>query len=291
MHRVWLGYWVILGLLPVWGMAAVDSSVRLEYHVDEPVLQRSRVSVDITQHKPDKTVSVSAYQEANAQLQLKKQPRETPYVLLLTLNQLRVGLDTDKTKISFDSASDPQSPLLSELSKVIGEPIELTIGDNLQIQSSSPEFQKLMKDLRQLGGFTLSNLFSEMVQQLFALTDKPLRIGQSYSRQLKLGSNGGAPITLTYKVVGISPDEVRATVVGKVPEASIQLPKGALGVESSAAMLKVSGSIDGKAVWSRKNALIYKTKIDYVYSGVIAEGGHEWPFTLRMNHSDSTRPQ
>lgn len=283
--------WMALFALPTVLGAIAEAPVRLQYQVDQPVLQRSRVSVEMTQKKPDKPIVVSAYQEAEASLLLSASPSEPPYQLVLTLNQLRVGLESDRKRVVFDSKSPQDSPLLAELDKVVGEPIHITVGENLQIQSSSEAFQRLMKDLKLMGGFNLSNLFSEMVQQLFALTGKSLQVGQSYTRELKLGANNGAPIELTYEVVGISPEEVRATVNGTIPASSIQLPQGALGAASPAAVLKVSGAIDGKAVWSRQNALVYKTKIDYVYRGTVFENGHQWPFELHMSHADATRPQ
>lgn len=283
--------WMALVALPTVLSAVTPSPVRLQYKADQAVLQRSRVSVEMTQKKPDKPLVVSAYQEAEARLQLSESPREPPYQLVMTLNQLRVGLESDRKRIAFDSKSPQDSPLLAELDKVMGEPIQLTVGENLQIQSSSEEFQRLIQDLRLMGGFNLSNLFSEMVQQLFALTGKSLEVGQRYTRELKLGAHTGAPIELTYEVVGISPEEVRATVDGTIPASSIQLPQGALGAASPAAVLKVSGAIDGKVVWSRQNALVYRTKIDYVYRGMVFEGGHQWPFELRMSHADATRPQ
>lgn len=283
--------WMALVALPTVLSAVTESPVRLQYKADQKVLQRSRVSVEMTQKKPDRPIIVSAYQEAEASLQLSETPRESPYQLVMTLNQLRVGLEADRKRIAFDSKSPQDSPLLAELDKVIGEPIHITVGENLQMQSSSQEFQRLMKDLRLLGGFNLGNLFSEMVQQLFALTGKSLQVGQSYTRELKLGANNGASIELTYEVVGISPDEIRATVHGTIPASSIQLAQGAMGAASPAAVLRASGAIDGKAVWNRQNALVYKTKIDYVYKGMVFENGQQWPFELHMSHADATRPQ
>ena len=47
-------------------------------------------------------------------------------------------------------------------------------------------------------------------------------------------------------------------------------------------MITLSGSVSGKVVWSRSNALIYKTKIDYDYQGTMTTEGRELPISIQL---------
>lgn len=281
-----------LAILLIWPMmtsATVETPIHLQYRVDEPVTQRSRVTVDITQQKPNGAEYLSAFQEAEAQISLDKEPNSPPYELTLVLTQLRVGLEAEDKTVMFDSQSPQTSPLIAALSKVIGEPIRMTVGEHLQILNTSSDLQRLMKDLKLMGGFNINNLISEMVQQRFALANQALEVGKSYEQTLKRGSDGNSPVELTYRIVEISPTEVRATVEGNVPASTMQLIQGQPGSNVMPSALKVTGAIEGKVVWNRENALVYRSKLNYLYRGVIADRGRDTPFELRMTHQDVSR--
>jgi hypothetical protein len=275
--------YAILLVLPTLTQA-LDAPIRLQYPLHTPVTQRSRVTVEVTQRQPDHSVSLSAYQEAEAQIALNEPPTNPPYELTLTLNRLRVGLETEDKKLAFDSESSKDSPLMSALSQMIGQPMQLAVGESLKILNPSKESQVLMKDLKLMGGFNVTNLISEMVQQRFALANQPLQVGNRYLQVLKQGIDGHSPIELTYHIVEISPTEVRAVVTGSIPPSTLQWMQNPLAPTSTPSTLKVTGTINGKAVWNRENALLYRAKLNYFYRGEIADDNT--PFELKMTHHD-----
>lgn len=261
---------------------ANEAPIRLSYRVNEPVIQRSRVTVEVTTQTPEGPMQTKAFQEAEARVQLDQLPKTTPYPLTITFERLRVGQETNDRKITFDSKSPQTSPFITALSQAIDQPIQVAVGKSLHLMSESQKLKQLMKDLKSMGGFNVQNLLSEMVQQRFALANQPLEAGRDYQQILKQGTSENEPVELTYRIVEISPKEVRAIVDGIIPTTTIPWNQGA-------ATAKVSGSIDGKVVWNRDNGMIYRSRLNYLYRGTVMENGREFPFELRMTHQDVSK--
>ncbi len=282
----------LMVLVVPFGLVAGQGAVQLRYLPDTPVIQTSSVRIELLQQSPQ-AVPVSAYQEVQARLEIINSDKSGPIFHLpvdvsIDLQAIQVGAEAKGKKTSFDSRDPGSSPMMKELAKVIGHPMRLTVGEDLQVTSESKDFIKLLQQLESLGGFRASSLISEMFEHLFALAGHDLRVGQEYTQQLALGGDENIPMTLTYKVVAINDDEVRATISGGF--ASMEVDKAALGQGGSGEeSLQLSGQIDGKAVWSRKNALIYKTRLDYVYDGVLKEDGRQVPVKVTLRHEDATR--
>ena len=53
-----------------------------------------------------------------------------------------------------------------EIAKTLNIPVELTIGDRLQVSTKSENYQEVAQELNQASGFRVSHLFSGMVQRL-----------------------------------------------------------------------------------------------------------------------------
>lgn len=285
-HRIFRLFgrrWTIaFGLLTTTVMA---DPILLHYEPDLPVLQRSHVTLDLIQKSPKKTLQTHAYQEAKAEARMTSSTYSPRPQLTVTLNQLRLGFESGDKRVTLDSASPKNSPFLNQIATIIGEPIQVTLGENLHIETTSAAYQRLIKDLKPLNGFSLANLFSEMFQQAFALADKLLEVNTSYTRELKLGADQQVPVTLTYRIIEITPDEVRAVVEGNIKEVSFQLAPGVLS-QTEAATVQAKASIKGKAVWSRANALVHRSKIHCLYEGTIIDHDTPRPFQLQLEHQD-----
>lgn len=258
----------------------------LQYETQSPVMQQSRVSIEVTQQLADKTYRLKAYQEEEAELKLHSVSKP-PYEATLVLKKLGVGMNNGHQEVVFSSDGSETSPLLAEVEKVVNLPVRFSIGDQLQILSEDEALIRLANRLEPLNGFNLQRLFSQMFYHLFALANTPLEVGQTYERSLQLAPK--TPVVLKYQIVGITTDEVRATIAGEVENAPLAFTQGILRSGAHPTTLKVSGKIDGKAVWSRQNALIYKTRIHSQYEGTVLEEGREHSFAMSMLHTDSTR--
>ncbi len=276
-------------------LVAGSDSVRLQYLANQPVLQTSTVHVELTHGDPHKTVPSIAHQEIQAKLTVTGDGQQQvalhpPLDLNVVIESLKVGIDARGHSVSFDSSNPEKSPLMSEVAKVIGRPVKVAVGANLAVESDSKDFVKLSRSLEQLGGFRTTNLLSELLQNLFALAGRDLHVGDEYTIQLALGADHSVPMKITYKIANITDSEVRAVIHGGFD--SVEIHGDALAHKAEAKSpqhLQMSGEIDGKAVWSRKNALVYKTRIDYTYTGSLDEDGHEIPVYLRLHHEDSSK--
>ncbi len=282
--------WLWLISLPLTA-CAVSEPVQLKYPLDRPVRESSHWTTTIQSGGN----LLQLYKKAQADLELKSDKgtsaivTKPPFVLQVNLKGLQVGADGSHSA-HFDSEAPEQSTGMQEISKALNIPVTLTIGDHLQISaSSSDNYHEATQELSQLGGFQVDNLFSEMVQHLFALAGQDLHEGDKFRRQVVIPS-GREPVTLEYQIVKITPQEIRAVVNGKVPSWTMQVKEGlvpAAGVDQPASMA-LTGTVSGKIVWSRSNALIYKTRIDYDYQGTLTVNERESPISIQLHHLDTT---
>lgn len=282
-------YFVMMLLLPV-ALLAGPGPVQLQYIPNQPVLQTSSVDIELSQKggRP-----ATAQQQVKARLEITNKGssgriRELPVDVTIDLEAVKVGAEANGRTIAYDSEHADASPFMAQLSKIIGQPMQVSVGEDLQITAQSPEFVKLLKHLESFGGFRTSNLISEMFQHLFALAGHTLKIGEEYTQQLALGADQDIPVTVTYKVVGITDNEVRAVITGGFD--SVQVENASLGGGGGEGKsLVLAGKISGKAVWSRKNALLYKTRLEYTYDGILTDGDEEIPIKVRLRHEDATK--
>lgn len=270
-------------------VSAAETTARLDFPVNETIVQKSRVTVDVAQNRTEGRSYIGAFQESESELRLDTPINQLPYELTVTLRRLKVGVELGDNIITFDSDSSKDSPFVNALSRVLNVPVRLKVGDELEVIDAPIEGKRLMNDLKSMGGFNINHLLSELVQQRFALANQPLQVGKSYRQVLRRGADGQTPIEITYRIIEITADEVRATVEGSMPSFDFQTPPALLGLGVVPSSVKVAGSIEGKVVWNRHNALIYRSIINYLYRGDIGERGQTTPFELRMTHHDGTR--
>ncbi len=282
--------WLCLILVPL-SLQATSEPVELQYPVGRAVRESSQWTTTIQSSGN----VLQLYKKAQADLELKAKKGETgvvtepPFFLQVSLKGLQVGADGSHSA-HFDSDSSQQSSVgMQEIAKTLNVPVELMIGDNLQISSTSESYREATQQLNHVSGFQLDNLFSEMVQHLFALAGKELHEGDTITRQVSVPA-GQEPVTLEYQVIKITPQEIRAVINGQIPTWNMQVKEGFLPANGAAnsASITLSGTVSGKVVWSRSNALIYKTKIDYDYQGTMTADGRELPISIQLHHLDST---
>lgn len=279
-------FFLIAVLLPTL-LLGESGPIRLQYAVNQPVFQTSSVEIEVSRGQAEETPS-TARQEIKARLAIIEKKDRGTFVkpsmnLQLTLESLQVGMEAEGHSLKFDSEHPNGSPLMTEIAKIIDRPLTVVVGEDLKIETDSKDFLKLSQSLEQIGGFRTTNLFSEMLQNLFALAGRDLEVGDEYTLKLALGADERVPLAITYKIVAITGSEVRAVVTGGFDLVEITQPV------SSQDRLFLAGKIDGKAVWNRRNALIYKTRIHYSYDGVLEEDGQETPIYLHLRHEDTSR--
>lgn len=287
-----LAFLISIMLLPM-AVQAVPDSVQLHYQPDHPVLQTSLVTIQVSQGE-DQAVPDTAQQEVQATLVIEGYDNQEalmqpPLDMSFVLEALKLDTTIKGKEAVFDSKNPGSSLFMKELSKVFNHPIQLTVEKDLNVTAKSKEDLRMLQDVECLGGFQVGNLVLEMLQHLFALAGEELQVGQRYTHQLTLGADQNIPVEMTYKVVGITDHEVRATVKGGFDE--VELAKISIGNQAAQGgqTLRLFGNIDGKVVWSRKNALIYKTRVNYRYEGVLVDAEQEIPIKVQLSHQDSTK--
>lgn len=282
-------------------LSAQSASTQLRYLAEQPVLQKSQVSVEVA--APGLLSSqgghplLEATQNLESVLEIQGeagQPiSQLPIDLFFSLRGLTVGIEANGHSVSYSSDHPDSSAFMKELSKSIGEPVRVRLGNNLKMDASSRDFLKLVRDMEKLDGFKLNNLITEVFQQLFALAGEDLQIGQTYTQNLTLGGDAMRPISIVYEIADITDKEVRAKVSGGFQPVRLPVTGTLLGgqptADKSDAYLTIGGKIEGKAVWSRKNALIYKTRFQYLYEGELEEGSQSIPIQVRLKQQSSTK--
>lgn len=278
--------------LPISVMAA-PSAIRLGYLTDHPVDQTSSLTVEIEQHRDRGVTTSSARQEIQATLNIPGSSNQVvkslPVNLTVDLQALKVGSNAGGHTIAFDSNRPGESPFLAEVSKLIGRSVTFSVDEDLQIGVESPEFVRFLRQLEQIGGFRAGGLFSQVLQNLFALAGQNLQVGTEVTRQFALGGDQDVSMNVVYRVADITDKEVRAVVSGgfdavEIEQAGFGGPQGDAQVA-----LSLEGRVEGKATWSRKNALVYRTRIDYIYNGVLTVNGVETPLEVRLRHEDQSK--
>lgn len=274
-------------------LCAAQGPVQLQYLTEQPVLQTSSVHIRVKHDDGHSTPDV-ADQEMQAKLIIDNGGKQRaiikpPVEVTFDLESLKVGTEAKGKSVSFDSKNPGSSPFMTEISKIVGKPMQVTVGEDLRVNAKSKEFVKLLQSLERLGGFRAGNLISEMFQHLFALAGEQLQVGQEYTHQLALGADQSIPVEVTYKIAAITDTEVRAVITGGFDE--VEIAKVSIGNHGTSGeqKLKLAGDIKGKAVWSRKNALIYKTRVDYTYEGSLSDGTQEIPIHVKLRHKDTTK--
>lgn len=280
-------YWIAACLLPAI-LVANDLPVRLKYLSGHPVLQESHMTVDVSLKKGEQEKQLRAIQQAQAEVTLEPTVSQPPFELTLQLKQLRLEVGSGSRQETFDLLQPGSSRFLTELSAAVQQPIRVVIGQNWEIQSDSTAFQSLIQELQRLNGFSFGALFSEFFQHLFALANRDLEVGTTVTQQVKLGANKEVSLPVEYRVVGITDREVRATLGGQLEPVTLQLARGLPGPEAKPTLLKLSGQLEGKVVWSRADALIHKAKSTFVYRGTLVDETGEWPIELQLSQENSS---
>jgi len=279
--------WLCITLLPLTAFT-VPENIQLKYLVGCPVQESSQWSTTIQSQGS----LWQLYKKAQVDLEVKAAENNSgiatafPLTLQMRLKGLQVGAD-GSSSAHFDSDAPEQSIGMQEISKTLYRSIELTIGDNLQISVESEDTSEVVQELQEVGGFQIENLFSEMVQHLFALAGRDLYEGDTVIRQVSVPSSTET-VSLEYKIVQITPQEVRATVQGTVPDWTMPVKQRLFNTKGSSDQITLSGTVSGKIVWLRSNALIYKAKVDYDYHGTIDADGLTSPISVQLHHLDST---
>ncbi len=272
-------FFVAAIFLPTFLMGGQDA-IRLQYPLNQAVVQTSSLDIEISQGN-DEVPSI-AHQEVRAKLAVTAS--NSPRQLEFTLQSLQVGVESEGNALQYDSTEPRNSPLMTEIAKILNRPLKVVVDSNLKIGAESKEFLKFSQTLEHLGGFRATNLLSETLQNLFVLADKDIHEGETYHLDMALGADPNVKMEISYHIVAITDKEVRAEVSGGFD--SVEILRF---TPHSAERLFLEGNIRGKAVWSRKNALIYKTRIDYSYNGVLEGEGREIPVELHIHHEDSSR--
>lgn len=291
---------LFLALLLPGVLSASAEQVHLHYWPDRPVLQTSRMDVDISApgllSVPAEQPILHASQEVQAVLEVKGSNGEPierlPVELSFALQSLNVGVEANGRSVHYSTSTPDSSEFMKEVAKSLNSPVRVQLGPDFSLDASSEDFLKLVRDMEKLEGFRLNNLISEMFQQLFAVAGENLAVGQAYTQTLALGGNQGRPFTVKYEIAGITDKEVRALVSGGFTPLQIPVSAALLGggrKQTQDAMLKLSGRIEGKAVWSRHNALIYKTRLEYLYDGELVDGKRSLPIQVRLRHQNATK--
>jgi hypothetical protein len=274
-------YFLICVLHYDWSEGALPK-MELTFQPNLPVVLNSKVILEVSQSLPGLSLSMRGAQSFSALMSLHNDSglpiTRPPFELTFTLKSIKIDLNANDEKISFDSNTKDASLYLSQLAHLLDRPIQIKIADHFEVQGDNQALWQFINELPMLKEVNSQNLLAELFLHLFALGGHDLAVGQTYLRCLQENAISSLPERIEYKVTAIDDYHVIADISGKIEKRKLQL-KGFVHLgENAQTPLEATllGALSGNVIWNRDNAMLYQLKMEYDYSVMWKIGDWEW---------------
>jgi hypothetical protein len=256
------------------------AAIQLQYSPDVIVEQQHRSVISMEQEIDGKVDSSRMEQLVDLELKLlsidSMEPVTAPPIHLeMTIRRVRVTLEKEGRETHFDTASNEiqRDPFVARFRRLVGKPIDLTIGDGWQLEGTSKELELLFKQVPSLNNYLSPEFFSGLLKPVVALAGESIETGQVVEKESRLGQNPGLLLPVGYHVTSAGLREIKADISGTHEEEIVPMANGEA---------HLSGSVTGKASWVRRNALETQTEIYEFYEGKIVQENKEYPLKMSV---------
>ena len=282
-------YWLAVGICM--GSTLVGSSevtVRLQYLPHVPVVQTSRLQIEMNDAFPGFKIKGKAFQTIESVITLAGDQSELPILqppldLTYVLKKIHVELSANNVKKGFSSSYSPTSLPLVQGTALIDRPLKLRLDTKFSLEKENSSLKKLLDEIPILHDLRLESFFLEWFQHLFALSGKDLALGHSYKVVVQ-GEN--YPYTFQYTITSLTDDNIQADIQGLIESKGIKL-KGQFpmdGMKNSDAELSVTAKVQGNASWNLHNALVFRLDTHSAYTGVLKIADSTWNLGMNLDH-------
>lgn len=262
-----------------------QDSILLKYFSNTPVDHCSNMEMNLTIAFPDRQFYLYAQQTLESEMMILGKQRQSvnqfPFDIQFSPKAVHVSFNINDTGlVSYDMYTE----------KSAMPPLVFSVDSSFLLKN--PQKSKVgLQDLPLIHNFASSNLYAGIFDQLLALGGKGLAPGFVHHEQLGQFSQKVIPMFTDYTIIQSNPNLVRATIEGKsrthiLPMAQL-FPFYSFQNLSDAedAKVVISGVVRGCAQWDASNAMIYQTRLHYIYSGNVLMGNQSSPFTLDIAYS------
>lgn len=268
--------------------------VQLIFQPNVPVVLNSRMIIEINQSLPGLRLSTQGTQSLSALMTLRNGSglpiTQPPFDLSFTLKSIKIDLNVNDEKITFDSNAKDSSLYISQLAKLLDRPIQIKIGDNFELKGDNQSLLQFINELPMFQEVNSENLLVELFLHIFALGDQDLVVGQTYTRDLHGNIITSLPEKIDYKVTSIDDYHIQAAISGKIEKRKLQL-KGFVQLGENAQTpveATLLGTISGNVSWNRDNAMLYELQMEYDYSAMWKIGDWEWMMKVAIQVHNKT---
>lgn len=284
---------VILLLLFTIQLQAGTASLR--YLPDQPVSFKSTLNIDISQSLPGLSLSTKGKQHFDAEMIISQDQEglavlSPPFDIVFLLKGIKIDVQANGEDLHFDSKDKGNSLYLSQLSKLIDAPLHLHFGENYQIVGKNIGLNKSLEELPMLQEIDPVKILSELFLHLFGPAGKPLKEGDVIERNISEGLIPSLPEKVTYTVTKIDDYHIYADIQGTIEKKKFDLLSLVKLQEKELASVSatLSGTIVGKIIWNRDNAMLHDLKLDYAYSARLQLAQWEWLMNVNLNLNNQT---
>lgn len=288
--------WLVILLSSTMALQA-DVPVRLQYLPKVPVLQTSILEMDTNDVFPGLKLDGKASQTIKGVVTILGDDTlpisGPPLDFTFTLKNVDVGFSANGVHVGFSSKDPLASIFLAQSLKLIDKPLHIHVDGDLKIGGEGSELQKLLQDIPALEQLNLTHFFAEWFQELFSLSAKDLKVGDTYETTKILDKNEERQGTsFSYTVTAITPEEIEAEIKGEMEPQILSLTSqfSGDGGKVQAVELSLMGKILGNVAWNRQNALLYRLNTHYDYTGGLKIGDTTHALHLQLKHQLDSVP-
>ncbi|MEI8366454.1 MAG: hypothetical protein WCF65_08575 [Parachlamydiaceae bacterium] len=266
--------------------------IQLQFIPSAPVQQTNRLTIDVQESLPILNMTSQGSQLFKFDLVATNRPVAAeltfPAMMTLTIRDVSLRTRTGGQDLSFDLRSATNSPSLNAFAHLANQPLNLFIDAHGQVDSKNETFERLLKQYPALSQVPLDSLVKDLASGLFALYKEDLSVGAKIEMESSQGPIFAIPAFLTYEITDINDKEIVASLSGKINPSKIFLEKPVQidGKRPQQVEMTISGTLQGRVTWQRKNAMLYGGNCDYSYEAKLRAGERRW--TMKMNISQTT---
>ena len=274
----------------------VFASISANFDFAVPVMVSSKTTIEVQESIPVLKLKTQANQQMKFEMQGLgdvEDPTSSrlPADVRVTLKDLFMHLNVNGKELIFDPRGDKVSVPLNHLSQLIDRPLNLRIDPQGHLTDGTDTFASIFRELPALKQLSFQNILSDHLHHLFTLYGRELMIGDTIQIQGAADSVIGPSPTMTYEIIAIDDDEIKAIVKGKLsPAVSTFTIKGEAGAEPATVKMYLTGDVSGKASWNRRNALLSTLDKEYRYQAKMGMGDTEWMMLMTMNNVINVSP-
>lgn len=278
------------------GVYSAEKKAQLQYQPNLPVHLTSLLTLDFSQSLPGLSFTTKGKQTLEADLTLSHGKErvsviQPPFNLSVLLKGLRMDVQANDEKFSFDSSVRTGSAYVNQLAELINRPIELSIGDEFLITHENPLLKKTIQSLPILQEIPIEGFLEELLFPLFAVAGKELLVGQVIERNFNGWGLASLPQKMVYTITEIDDYHVFATVEGEIKKHLFELQGKVETDEEEASSVKasLSGVVKGNVKWNRDNALLHSLVLEYSYVARFQLAEWEWLMHITLKLDNQTK--